>query len=201
MNTRRVRIAALMALAVAVAGAAEAHGSATRRTVRPTAGTVVARIPIPSNSGDLAAGEGAVWATSDTVPVLMRIDPATNTVVARTPIASKNACTDLPGSCGEAAAGNGALWIARKFDDSVLRIDPHGGSLAATIPVDPEPEGIATTPGAVWVVDRGRPTVTHFDPVVDRIDPATNTVVATVRIGPAPCCSDNMSVAAAAGAV
>jgi len=125
----------------------------------------------------------------------MRIDPATNAVVARIRIASKIACTDLPGSCGEAAAGNGALWIARVNDNVVLRVDPHDNSLAATIPVGPQPEGIATTLGAVWVVNKGGPSVS-------RIDPATNQVVATVRIGPQQfCCSDHMSVAAGAGAV
>jgi YVTN family beta-propeller protein len=80
-------------------------------------------------------------------------------------------------------------------DDSVLRIDPQDNSLAATIPVGPQPEGIATTPGAVWVVNKGGPSVS-------RIDPATNKVVATVRIGPVEtCCSDHMAVAAGAGAV
>jgi virginiamycin B lyase len=180
-TTRRGRITALVALAVA-AGVVVAHGSAALRATHPRVGTVVAKIPIPPNSGDLAVGEGAVWATSDAVPVLLRIDPATNTVVARTRIASKIACTDLPGSCGEAAAGNGALWIARVNDNVVLRIDPHDSSLAATIPVGLQPEGIATTPGAVWVVNRGGPTVS-------RIDPATNDVVATFPIGPVPCCS------------
>jgi virginiamycin B lyase len=195
MATKRVRITAQVALIAAVAGVVVAHGSAARDATRPKVGTVVARIPIPPNSGAFAVGEGAVWATSDTVPVLMRIDPATNTVVARTRIASKIACTDLPGSCGEAAAGNGALWIARVNDNVVLRIDPHDSSLVATIPVGLQPEGVATTPGAVWVVNRGGPSVS-------RIDPATNRVVATIRIASADaCCPDHMQVAAGAGAV
>jgi YVTN family beta-propeller protein len=81
------------------------------------------------------------------------------------------------------------------WDDSVLRIDPRDNSLAATIPVGRQPEGIATTPGAVWVVNKGGPSVS-------RIDPATNKVVATIQIGPAQdCCSDHMAVAAGAGAV
>jgi virginiamycin B lyase len=194
-TTRRVRITVLVALVVAIAGVVEAHGSAVRRTARPTVGNVVARIPIPPNSGALAVGEGAVWATSDAVPVLTRIDPGTNTVVARTHIASKNLCEEMPGSCGEAAAGNGALWIARLSDDSVLRIDLSSNSLAATIPVGPQPEGIATTPGAVWVVNKGGPSVS-------RIDPATNKVVATIRIGPAQaCCSDHIAMATGGGAV
>jgi hypothetical protein len=116
-TTRRVRITALVALVVAIAGVVEAHGSAPRRAARLRVGKVVARIPIPPNSGALAVGEGAVWATSDAVPILMRIDPGTNTVVAHTRIASKYVCAELPGSCGEAAARSARaasrrLWIA-----------------------------------------------------------------------------------------
>jgi DNA-binding beta-propeller fold protein YncE len=76
-----------------------------------------------------------------------------------------------------------------------LRIDPRDNSVTAKIPVGPQPEGIATTPGAVWVVNKGRPSVT-------RIDPATNRVVATIPIGPPrACCSDHMTVTAGAGVV
>jgi virginiamycin B lyase len=143
----------------------------------------------------LAIGEGAVWTTSDAVPILVRIDPATNSIVARTRVESKNPCPELPGSCGEAAVGDGALWIARTSDDSVMRIATSDSAVVATIRVGPQPEGIATTPGAIWVVNKGGPSVS-------RIDPATNKVVATIPIGPAAaCCSDHMAVTAGAGAV
>jgi virginiamycin B lyase len=161
----------------------------------PRGGMVVASIRIPQNSGALAVGEGAVWATSDAVATLMRIDPKSNSVVARTRIESHSACPELPGSCGEAAAGNGAVWLARISDNTILRINPSDDSMTATIPVGPQPEGIAVTPGAVWVVNKGGPSVS-------RIDPATNQVVATIRIGSASaCCSDHMALAAGAGAV
>jgi YVTN family beta-propeller protein len=161
----------------------------------PRGGKVVASVRIPQDSGAFAVGEGAVWATSDAVPVAMRIDPKRNSIVARTSIQSHQVCLELPGSCGEAAAGNGAVWLARLSDNVVLRIDPGTSSVTTTIPVGPQPEGIATTPGAVWVVNKGGPTVS-------RIDPLTNQVVATIRIGPSrACCSDHMAVAAGAGAI
>jgi virginiamycin B lyase len=191
-------------LVFAVAAFTSAVGLASasspgRPQARPPAGQVVARIPIPGNSGVLAVGEGAVWASSDAVPTLTRIDP-TSAAVTRTKIEQRNPCSELPGSCGEAAAGNGALWIARLHDNSVLRIDPKNGSIVATIPVGLQPEGIATTPGAVWVVNKGD--LTKADPSVSRIDPATNQVVATVPIGPRRfCCADHMSLTAGAGAV
>jgi virginiamycin B lyase len=158
-------------------------------------GNVVARIGIPENSGILTVGAGAVWATSDAVSMLLRIDPKKNAVVARTKIKSHNACPELPGSCGEAAAGNDAVWISRVSDDTVLRIDPRDNSVGATIPVGPQPEGIVSTPGAVWVANKGTPSVS-------RIDPATNRVVANIRIAPSrACCSDHMAITAGGGAV
>jgi virginiamycin B lyase len=194
-TTTRIRIVALAGLVFAVSGVVVAHALSLRHAARPRVGKVVARIRIPANSGVLAVAQGAVWTTSDAVPILIRIDPATNSIVARTRVESKNPCPELPGSCGEAAAGNGALWIARTPDDSVLRVDPRDLAVAARIHVGPQPEGIATTPGAVWVVNRGGPSVS-------RIDPATNKVAATIPIGPQrACCSDHMAVAAGAGGV
>jgi virginiamycin B lyase len=192
----RFRIVVLVGFFLAAAGMAGAHGSTSRHVARPGVGKVVASIPIPANSsGVLAVGEAAVWASSDVVSTLARIDPRTNAVVAKARIPSENACPELPGSCGEAAVGHGALWIVRLSDNMVLRVDPREASVVARIPVGPQPEGIATTPDAVWVVNNGTPSVS-------RIDPATNRVVATIPIGPPrACCSDHIAIAAGAGAV
>lgn len=196
MSWVRLAILASAWIAWAVGVAAVSSASVVERADGlPHGGKVVARISIPQNSGDIAVGGGAVWATSDAASLLMRIDPQRNSIVARTKIESHNACPELPGSCGEAAAGNDALWISRVSDNMVLRIDPRDNSVRAAIPVGKQPEGIATTPGAVWVVNKGGPSVS-------RIDPATNHVVATIRIGPArACCSDHMAVTAGAGTV
>jgi virginiamycin B lyase len=183
-----------IACAVGV-GAVSSSALDERGAGLPRGGKVVARIGIPENSGDLAVGEGAVWATSDAVSTLMRIDPTKNAVVARTKIKPHNACPELPGSCGEAAAGNDAVWIARVSDNTVLRIDPRDNSVGPPISVGPQPEGIVTTPGSVWVVDKGTPGVS-------RIDSATSRVVATIRIAPTrACCSDHMAITAGGGAV
>ncbi len=187
--------AGVAALATAVGVVAATATTPARHTARPPGNKIVARIPIPSNSGGFAVGEGAVWSTSDAVSVLTKIDPTRDTVVARTQLPSHNPCPDLPGSCGEAAAGNGAVWIARVSDNVVLRIDPATSAVVATVPVGPQPEGITTTPGAIWVINKGGPSVS-------RIDPATNQVVATIPIGPSSaCCADHMAVTAGAGAV
>jgi YVTN family beta-propeller protein len=188
-------VVAVAALATAAGVVAATASASERDNARAPGGTVIARIPIPENSGGFAVGEGAVWSTSDAVSVLTRIDPTQNTVTAQTTLPLQVPCTDLPGSCGEAVAGNGALWLARVSDNVVLRIDPTTSAVVATVPVGPQPEGIAATPGAIWVVSKGGPSVR-------RIDPTTNQVVATIPIGPpGACCSDHMALTAGAGAV
>jgi virginiamycin B lyase len=193
---RFVRSVVAAVAALATAGGVFAAESAPAHDEAPApAGHVVARIPIPENSGGFAVGEGAVWSTSDAVSVLTRIDPARNTVVAQTKLPLQNPCPDLPGSCGEAVASNGAVWIARSSDNVVLRINPATSAVVATVSVGYQPEGIAATPGAIWVANKAGPSVS-------RIDPTTNQVVATIPLGPAgACCSNHMAVAAGPGAV
>ena len=157
----------------------------------PRGGKVVARIPLgrgapaPLGGGALAVGEGAVWAMSENESTLMRIDPARNAVVARIKVSAPE----------EAAAGDGAVWLSYPSENKLSRIDPATNKVTATIHVGPQPAGIAVSPAAVWVANAGGPSVS-------RIDPATNRVVATIRVGPAlACCSEHMSLVAAAGAL
>jgi YVTN family beta-propeller protein len=166
--------------------------AAVRSDKLPPGGKVVARIPLgrgappPLGGGAFAVGEGAVWAMSDAESTLMRIDPATNAVVARIKVLSP------PESV---AAGAGAVWLSDPSNDSVLRIDPATNKQTTTIHVGPHPAGIAVSPGAVWVANAGAPSVS-------RIDPATNRVVATIRVGPkAACCSEHSSLTVRHGAV
>jgi YVTN family beta-propeller protein len=157
----------------------------------PPGGKVVARIPLgrgappPLGGGAFTVGEGAVWAMSNVSSTLMRIDPATNAVVAKIK-------TSPPESV---AAGAGAVWLSFPKENSVKRIDPRTNKVTATVRVGPQPAGIAVAPGAVWVANAGGPSVS-------RIDPVTNRVVATVRVGPkAACCAEHMSLTVAPGAV
>ena len=62
-------------------------------------------------------------------------------------------------------------------DNVVARVDPKTSKVTAMIPVGKEPDGIATSPGAVWVANHG---TSGDGPSVSRIDPATNQVVATI---------------------
>jgi len=151
----------------------------------PLGGEVIAEITITSGSGAFTVGEGAVWAMSDSVSTLSRIDPKRNAVVAEIEVGASDA----------AAAGEGGVWISHPAENTVSRIDPRTNRVAATIHVGPQPSAVAVSHGAVWVANAGGPSVS-------RIDPSTNRVVATVRVGPhRACCSEHMGVVAGGGTV
>ena len=165
----------------------------------PPGGKVVARIRIgrsipavgQEGGGPLAVGEGAVWAMSDAKATLMRIDPARDAVVASIKV-------DPPAT---AVAGDGGVWLSNPSENTVTRVDPATNTVTATIPVGPQPEGIAVSPGAVWVANAGG-LANAGGPSVSRIDPATNRVVATIRVGPkSDCCAEHMNVIASSRAV
>jgi YVTN family beta-propeller protein len=165
----------------------------------PPGGKVVARIrvgrSIPAvgqeGGGPLAVGEGAVWAMSNGKATLKRIDPARNVIVAKIKVAPPEA----------AAAGDGGVWLSNPSYDTVTRVDPATNTVSATIPVGAQPEGIAVSPGAVWVVNAGG-LANAGGPSVSRIDPATNRVVATIPVGPkSDCCAEHMNLIASPRAV
>jgi YVTN family beta-propeller protein len=201
MNTMSpvTRASATVVCAIAVVGAASASASAPSK-VLPRGAKVVANIAIPPETGGMAVGEGAVWAMSWSASRLTRIDPVDNTVAARITVKPVKPCPPAPDPCGELAVGNGAVWVSLTTDGAVARIDPETNRVTATIPVGPEPGGLASSPGAIWVAHPGS-TVTDA-PSVSRIDPATNQIVATIKVGPGTaCCSDRMGVYFGGGAV
>jgi DNA-binding beta-propeller fold protein YncE len=184
-------VALATVLALTGAGAVRAAGSATGAAL-PRGGTVVARIPIPAGYGGIAVGERAVWAVSDRVSALTRIDPRGNFVAARITVKPVKPCPEFV--CGEPAAGHGSLWLPRASDDTVWRVGTKTNAVVTKIRVGRQPTAAAVTSDAVWVANSRGPTVS-------RIDPATNRVVATVRLGPARAASDRLSLAVGEGAV
>jgi YVTN family beta-propeller protein len=192
---RVTRASAALTCAIALIGAVSASASAARGKVLPRGGRVVATIAIPPGYGGFALGEGSVWAMSDDVATLTRINPQGNAIAASIRVAPVKACP--PYVCGEPAAGNGAVWVPRASDNTVSRIDLVSNSITATIPVGSQPTGIAVSPGAIWVANSGGPSVS-------RIDAATDEVVATIRLGPARSASPSaagVSIAAGGGAI
>ena len=114
----------------------------------------------------VAGSKGAVWAGKGDTQSLVRIDPASNRVVATIPIGIE---------AWYIAATDADVWVSDWRTQTVVRVDPATNRVVATIPGLPNgPTGIAVTPGGVWVA-------CSRDNVIVRIDPATNQVAGSVQ--------------------
>lgn len=170
-------VAACLVVAMAACGSATST-TATLPSTSPTrsatpkaegealpAGTVTVSLPPQTRNyvgaGRLAATPDAIWAA----PGVFRIAP---TATAPTLTISTPAADGV-------AADSDSVWISDFQGDVVRHFNAHTGALEAliTLPPDSGPEGIALTPGAVWVGE-------HHGGRVDRIDPRSNRVVASV---------------------
>jgi hypothetical protein len=143
----------------------------------PSLGSIIATIPIPGESGehgDIAFGDGSLWVAD--LKGLARIDPATNTVVAR--IAT-------PPWDGGLVVSDGAVFEVNFDQDLLTRIDPATDTVTATIHLAPgsAPEGITATPGSIWIAN-------HHGQSVLRVDTATNTITASIPSGRPPGSTD-----------
>jgi virginiamycin B lyase len=119
-----------------------------------------------------AAGDAtSVWLLDIYNGRALRVDPATNAVVASVP--------RPPLSDGSLAIGLGSVWETDFNSNTLVRIDPTTNRIAATIPLgaDAAPEGVGVASDSVWVAN-------HHLGTVSRIDPATNAVVATITVSP-----------------
>ena len=136
---------------------------------------VVARIPVPSRPDWLAMGFGSVWVVDYRPPSLVRIDPATNRVVAAVPLTG-HACLGI-------AVMRDALWVPDCEHHVVAQIDPVQNAVAHTLTVDfkVDDEGaLAAVDGSLWlfVTDSTAP-----EAVLERIDPTTGAIQARVPVG------------------
>jgi YVTN family beta-propeller protein len=91
------------------------QGDGTITRIDAKTNKVVATIEagIPGPGGEIAVGEGSVWATSFEYPIT-RIDPSTNAVVQQ-----------FYGPGGDAIrVGHGSVWLSNLRQSNVWRIDP-----------------------------------------------------------------------------
>jgi DNA-binding beta-propeller fold protein YncE len=153
----RLIIAALLA-PVALAGAGSARVAATI-TIGPQA------------CGILAFGK-YLYADSYGRGTLARIDPSTNTVVARV------ARVGTP--CGLAGGAN-AIWIEDYQGNAVVRVGVKHLRITNRIRVGHHPWDVAFGFGSVWASNES-------DGTVSRIDPGRRKVVKTIATGGAPAC-------------
>ncbi len=109
-----------------------------------TTGKIIAKIPtgMADTNGEmsLAAGDGSIWLLSDSTGVLMRIDPANNSIQKKIAVKPHSYC---------AAFGYDAIWITNYATNSVQRIDPKTNTVTATIPVGKKPRFLTVGAKAV----------------------------------------------------
>ena len=85
---------------------------------------------------------------------------------------------------GAVAFGSGSLWVANLDDQNISRIDPRSLRTLRNIRLGSSATGIATTAGAVWVVESNiSPYLNLTSLFVGRIDPEFNVLSGGVRIG------------------
>jgi YVTN family beta-propeller protein len=144
-----------------------AHGKGELERIDPTRNRVVGRWPLAQATGVLGAF-GSVWAAG--AEGVVRVDPGTNTVVARIP---------MTGGADWTAASTDAVWVTTLT--GLARIDPQTNTVTAMIPLagaaalgDPGVVG-----GKIWV-----PQIRRNSLAV--VDPATNAVTQTVQAGSGP---------------
>jgi YVTN family beta-propeller protein len=131
------------------------------------AGVVAAAVAIPL----FALGQGSSGSRITVAAnAVAEIDPQKNRVVGQVQVGAR------PDSIG---FGSGSLWVANLEDQTVSRIDPTSLTVKL-IPVTDTPTGLATSPGAVWVVGS---TPTSPSVTVRRIDPRFNNIAGKTRIG------------------
>lgn len=138
-------------LLAVVAAAATAAGPA-----------VVARIPVARFAAPCAAAAGGryVWVSEYGAPYLLKIDPRTNRVVAKTQIGA--------GSCG-LGYGAGSLWIEDTSSSTVSRVSASTGKRVKAIPVGITPYDTTFAYGAAWTTAYGQGELERIDPKRNRV--------------------------------
>ncbi len=134
------------------------------RGYAPSIGTGVA---------DAVVTPAVVWLAISRQNRLVGLDAATGR-----PAGSAIALSGHPTSV---AAGNGALWVgliapAADAPDQLVQIDPRTRGVVRTVPVPFGISAIATSPGAVWLLNRRRARL-------QRLSPGTGQIVRTLRVG------------------
>jgi DNA-binding SARP family transcriptional activator len=117
-------------------------------------GRVGAPVSVGSPAG-LAYGDSSVWAVESTDGMLLRIDPATHTVVGQVQVGSDPAAVTVTGD---------NVWVANSGDATVSRINAEAGKVVQPITVGNLPVAIASGPSGVWVANEGDDTVDQINP-------------------------------------
>ena len=114
--------------------------------------------------------KGALWVTVAGEGKLLKLDPATNKVLARVKVGI---------SPYSVASGGGSLWVGNAGWSTVSRVNPISRKVVKTITVGNRPYDVAFGGGSLWVSNL-------LSATVSRIDPKRNKVVKTIKAGTEP---------------
>jgi tRNA A-37 threonylcarbamoyl transferase component Bud32/streptogramin lyase len=105
----------------------------------------VARYPLPSAPGPVAAGAGAVWVAGQLEDVVWRVDVRSGEVTDTIPVG--RAVSDI-------AVGARRVWVASPIEGTVSEIDPRARKVVETVRVGGLPQALAADADEVWVASR-----------------------------------------------
>ncbi len=111
-------------------------------------GTLVATIPDVGYSFVLGVAAGSVWVPDYDTGEVIRIDLATNEIVARTRVAGINAHSVF--------ATDTSVWVTTYSAGNIQVIDPATNEMTAQIHATPQPLSVALVGGAVWIAGGGQ---------------------------------------------
>ncbi len=111
-----------------------------------------------------------LWVADNPSGVVVKIDLATNVVVATVAVGYNPFALTF---------GGGYLWVANFSSNSVSKIDVTTNAVVATIGVGSAPNALTISGGSLWVAN-------YYGNSVSKIDMATNSVAATVTVGVNP---------------
>jgi virginiamycin B lyase len=148
---------------------------------------ILAVIPEIKSPEGIAANSKGVWVVEHRAGNTVRIDPASNTIIASILIPTPEKAT-LNSRCGMCidyvVATENAIWVPLNLGNGVARIDPDTNKVSAVIPLDFSSRTLAVTENAVWVAGGLARTCANAPGGIARIDLKTNTVVGAISI---PC--------------
>jgi streptogramin lyase len=116
----------------------------------------------------VAVGNGSVWVTEYLRGQLVRIDPATNSIVTRVP---------LGGHAAQLVVQDGFVWVIDDLRRFIVQVDATSNQVVEKIPTfDLRPAGLAGSSGSVWVTLGSSANLNRAAPILSelvRIDTAT----------------------------
>jgi ABC-type transport system substrate-binding protein len=109
--------------------------------VDPASGRVRARVSTPVEVTVVRAAGDAVWAVSGQEGRIAKIDPATDSVVAR---------NRIHGWAADLAVGGGFAWLAVVPDDVIFKLSADDLAVAGTTRASPGPDVLAWDGARLW---------------------------------------------------